>query len=197
MPQARADRPFQDRQSPAFWRWSLTRYRRPGVESLLLGLQDEFGLNVNVLLWAAWCAEHFETAPELSFRNALDGIDAWQARVTKPLRGVRRSLKSQSDIEGAEALRAQVKAAELDAEKIEQAMLERTARAMLAPAASRMRNDVQKRARRNFATYAALAKAPRQKGFSTSLLQSLIDRIFDAAPSETEADAPRAEHDDE
>ncbi len=35
----------------AFWAWSLEHYKRQGVEPLLLRLQDEFHLNVNMLLW--------------------------------------------------------------------------------------------------------------------------------------------------
>lgn len=176
----RSDNP----ESLSFWSWSLARYARPGAESLLLRLQDECGLNVNVLLWAVWCAEHFEAAPEIAFRKALDDVNAWQGRVTKPLCGIRRDLKSLADMDGADALRVQVKASELAAEKIEQTMLQKTALTLLASDASRAPDDTERRARQNLATYAALANAPRNKGFSTSLLHALIEIMIDDAPGD-------------
>ena len=182
MAEAPANGSPKDLRTPAFWDWSLEHYRRSGAESLLLRLQDEMGLSVNMLLWSMWCAERFETAPDLYVRNAIDAVAPWQTTVVAPLRSVRRSLKSQTETGGAEDLRAQVKTAELAAEKIEQTVLERVALAMLTPAKSRTAETVRRRARQNLTTYAALMKAPQRKGFSTSLLQSLIDRIFESAP---------------
>lgn len=166
-----------------FWAWSLERYAREGVESLSLRLQDEFALNVNMALWSCWCATRYETAPDIVVRKAMDVSGQWSAGVTAPLRGARRFLKGRREPEGSEDLRRRVKAAELRAEELEQMMLEALARSALTPAAAKDDSDVRMRARRNLATYAALAGTAKTKGFSTSLLHDFIDRIFGAEPA--------------
>lgn len=165
---------------PDFWTWSLDRYRREGVESLALRLQDGFGLSVNLLLWSCWCAERYDATAELVMRKAVDVTAQWGGKVAAPLRAVRRYLNDRSDVADAAALRDDVKAAELEAERLEQAMLEDLARSALSPATAQDRAAILARARRNLATYAALSQAPRREGFSTSLLHDFIDRIFGA-----------------
>mgnify|MGYP001460985468 CR=1 FL=1 len=43
------------REPNGFWRFSLTVYRRPGVEAALLALQERCGSDTNLLLYACWC----------------------------------------------------------------------------------------------------------------------------------------------
>ncbi len=171
-----------DKHGAAFWEWSLSRYARDGVEPVLLRLQDEFGFNVNILLWCCWCADHFGDAPEPVFRKAIDFTSQWSANVTKPLRAARRYLKTPppSAPSGAEALRARIKDAELKAEAVEQSYLEALAQNALQPAARG--EDPRPCARRNLAAYTALIGAARLKGFTISLLETLIDRIFPETP---------------
>lgn len=178
---APTDSPLRD--APGFWAWSLDRYARDGVESLALRLQDEFGLSVNALLWACWCATRYETAPELVMRKAIDMTGQWSAGVTAPLRAARRFLKDRREPDGAESLRGQIKGAELTAEKLEQTMLEALAASALTPAPANEKEEILSRARRNLAAYAALARAAKRKGFSTSLLHDFIDRIFGPEPA--------------
>lgn len=90
----------------AFWDWALERYARPGVEALLIDLQDVHGQCVPYLLWAAWGA-----APALLERGA-HSARSYEAEVVGPLRRVRRRLR------GDPPLHDQVKAAELAAEKV-------------------------------------------------------------------------------
>lgn len=115
------------------WAFSLVVYARPGVAEACLRLQDGRGLDVNLLLHALWCGTlgHRITLPE---RRRLDAAAApWQAEAVRPLRAVRRWLKAQDSLPApeAEALRQGVKAQELEAERLEQRLLE----AELAPPA--------------------------------------------------------------
>lgn len=162
----------------AFWTWSLERYGRDSVEEILLRLQDAFELNANIALWACWCATVFEPITHDDMRAAIDATAPWSERVTKPLRAVRRYLKQ---AQGESPLRAQIKDAELQAEKAEQAMLEAFAQDRLrplagkdSPAAAKHRNN----ARRNLAAYADVAN-PAAANELSSLLESLAGHIFD------------------
>lgn len=169
-----------------FWNWSVETYRRPGVERLLLSLQDECGLSVNLLLWCLWCARSFETPQEIDIRKAEDITRRWSAEITGPLRGARRSLKSpppQADAGMASALRDRLKECELAAERIEQDMLEALARANLAPASAGGAN-METRARRALAAYAKLQGAARRQGFSVTLLETLIELTFQQSESD-------------
>ncbi len=165
--------------SDVFWNWSLTRYHRPGVETALLRLQDDFGCNANILLWLCWIAEAFGPVPDIVVKKAVDTTSAWNREVTGKLRQARRSLKTSNDAgEAGELLREQIKKAELEAEHIEQTLLERLAASTLTASGEKVRADILRDARRNLAAYAATAGAARIKGFSTSLLHTLIDHIF-------------------
>ncbi len=89
-----------------FWDWAVEAYARPGVAEACLDLQDTYGQNVPLLLWAIWRGGDVAAAVDLA--------RAWEDEVVGPLRGVRRRLKGRA---GAEALREQVKAVELEAER--------------------------------------------------------------------------------
>ena len=77
-------------------------------------------------------------------------------------------------------LRENVKAAELDAERIEQSLLEALTLENLAPDESA---DGRGRARRALAAYARLAEAAKSPGFSVTLLEELIEISFPASES--------------
>ena len=162
----------------AFWAWAVDKYALPGVSDSLIALQDQAGLNVNLSLWACWTATLFGDLSEADIRNAFGAIAAWHEGVTKTLRAARRSAKpfeARPDFPTAKALRAAVKAAELDAERVEIDILERCAYRDLSPAGG---GDEKARARKNFDLYAAFAGC---EGVSSELRQHIIDHIF-AAP---------------
>lgn len=172
--------------SADFWEWSIERYEYDGVASRLLSLQDNLDLNVNIVLWCGWCAENFGDIPELVVRKALDLSAHWSRDVTGALRSARRALKSpprQADATAAEALREEVRRAELAAEKIEQEMLARLAHDMLPPPSDA--SNPLARLRRNLVNYASIAGAQRREGFSVTILDDLARRLMpDAAKSE-------------
>lgn len=168
--------------SAAFWDWSIEAYAQDGVAPDLIDLQDRFALNVNVLLWCVWCAARFAEIPELVLRKAADLSVHWTRDVTAPLRAARRALKApprQVSGADADALRDQVQATELRAEKIEQEMLVTLAEESLHRVDTIA--DAATRARRNLARYVSLSGAPRQPGFSMLPLDRLVDRLVGGA----------------
>jgi uncharacterized protein (TIGR02444 family) len=107
----------------AFWKFSLRVYSAPGVADECLAVQEQYGIDVNALLFCAWIAQarEIELAPQDI--EALDAVvTSWHESVVRPLRSVRRYMKGMPDGE-ISALRTRVKGIEIDAEQIEQAML--------------------------------------------------------------------------
>lgn len=107
-----------------FWRFSLTVYAAPGVAPECLALQDRLGLDVNVILFAAWLGLRGLAVRPDDLVRITDATAPWSGDVVKPLRQVRRHLKPLSGSDTAvQELRKRVADAELFAEQIEQARL--------------------------------------------------------------------------
>jgi uncharacterized protein (TIGR02444 family) len=99
------------------WDWALEAYARPGVPQACLALQDEHGQNTSFLLWAVFAEVR---DPEL-LERAAEAVRAWDSTALVPLREVRRALKApQPPVADAarEALREDVRASELRAERV-------------------------------------------------------------------------------
>jgi uncharacterized protein (TIGR02444 family) len=99
------------------WDWALAAYGRPGVPEACLALQDKHGQNTSLLLWAVWA----EVDDAMLLAEAARATKAWDDVALKPLRAIRRDLKrSLPAVEDGprEALREDVKACELRAERI-------------------------------------------------------------------------------
>jgi uncharacterized protein (TIGR02444 family) len=97
------------------WRFSLRVYKRPGVADACLGLQDRHGLDVNLLLYAAYAAVSGRGVIDARAWAAADlAVEGWRLLVIQPLRQVRRYLKG---IEAAAPTRRRILAAELVAER--------------------------------------------------------------------------------
>ncbi len=109
-----------------FWRFSLDFYRRDGVEEACLTLQDNLGLDVNIVLYAAWLASQGRTASVADFEEVDLLVAPWREKVIRPLRRIRRWLKEPGPDAPAGSVpeyRAGIKTAELEAEKIAQDMI--------------------------------------------------------------------------
>lgn len=168
----------------AFWAWSVDHYQYNSVEPLLLRLQDEFHLNVNMLLWTCWCATRFEPMTDAVLREAMQLTKPWAANVTTPLRAARRYLKSPGALETDTeivSLRAAIKDSELTAERVEQSLLERLASTRLS-SIERDPAQFESLAIHSLAAYAALAGTAEMAGLTRSLLESLASHIFMQAP---------------
>ena len=113
----------QDASTHGLWSFSLDFYDRAGVATALIALQDEAGVNVNLVLFAIWLG--------LSGRGRLDkegigeserAIGPISAEVIEPLRTLRRRLRMAPDTD-IQRLREGIKAIEIDAERAAQARL--------------------------------------------------------------------------
>ena len=110
-----------------FWDFSLAVYGMEGVAAACLRLQDRHQLDVNILLFAVWWAQagHGRLSRD-QFTAVLEKVGEWHQDAVGRLRAIRNDLKTdsrQAPAEHVDALRDQVKAAELFAERTEQLML--------------------------------------------------------------------------
>jgi len=111
-----------------FWRFSARVYSRPGVSDACLQLQDDFDLDVNLLLFCLWCAAAGpgRLKPD-DFEQLEQRVGGWQTETVKPLRAIRRRSRDELGDELAEFFRAAMLRIELDAERVEQELLFRWA----------------------------------------------------------------------
>ncbi|HVG80830.1 MAG TPA: TIGR02444 family protein [Methylomirabilota bacterium] len=134
-----------------FWSFSVELYERPGVAPACLALQDRFGCDVNLLLFALWAGRCGAAVGPEEFARLDAAVAPWRSRVVEPIRALRRLLKSEGlgATPGlAEACRQALLKAELEAERAAQELLARTAR-LPRPAREPDRN----RARANLDAY--------------------------------------------
>ncbi|TQV82524.1 TIGR02444 family protein [Exilibacterium tricleocarpae] len=106
-----------------FWDFSLALYRRPGVESLCLALQDNHGVNVNLLLWSCWLETRTVTLDADLLAAAQRLVQDWDQRVVTPLRQARRAVRKGNWETPGPSLLAQCKRLELEAEQVQQQWL--------------------------------------------------------------------------
>jgi uncharacterized protein (TIGR02444 family) len=110
-------------QGSPFWQFSLRFYRLPRVADACIELQEQAGVDVNLLLFLLW---HASQRRRLSVADvaALDEQTApWRETTVVPLRTIRRALKSPPALVAAataEAFRTRIKAVELEAERLQQ-----------------------------------------------------------------------------
>ncbi len=108
----------------AFWAFSLHVYAKPGVKDACLEFQTQGG-DVNIALFAVWAARRGRDPSAAIVQAGALGRD-WSGAVVKPLRAARDALKPAPDYVAARdggALRKQILAAELEAERLQQRAL--------------------------------------------------------------------------
>jgi uncharacterized protein (TIGR02444 family) len=110
-------------QDSPFWRFSLGFYRQPGVSDACIALQDEAGVDVNILLFLLWNATLGRTLSQTMVEQVEARIGPWRDATVVPIRALRRALRTPPpvvDPGAAEAFRTQVKRVELEAERLQQ-----------------------------------------------------------------------------
>jgi uncharacterized protein (TIGR02444 family) len=109
----------------ALWPYALGIYGRPGVEALLLELQDAHGQCVPFLLWSLWAAASGRVIDAGQAAACAELARAWQDAAVAPLRQLRRDLKVSAKQQPVQArVRTGIKALELEAERMLLQMLE-------------------------------------------------------------------------
>lgn len=124
----------------ALWDFAVRLYGEPGVSEACLVLQDRFGVDIPLMLWAAWLGE----GADLPALGAGDrAVGPWRARAVRPLRALRRHLRDSVaglDDEAREGWRGSVKRLEIEAERLALGVLagigRRSGRPDLAPFAA-------------------------------------------------------------
>jgi uncharacterized protein (TIGR02444 family) len=109
-----------------FWRFSLHFYRQTGVSDACIALQDDCGVDVNLLLFLFWLASDGRLLAADEVKRLDERVRSWRELTIIPIRDTRRKLKGAAtllDPGKQEAFRNKVKAVELDAEKLQQEAL--------------------------------------------------------------------------
>ena len=139
-----------------FWSFSLAIYRKPGVAEACLALQDRHAIDVNLLLAALFSGAGGIALDADAWAMLEGAVGAYHREVVRPLRAARRALTPlEPGSPVAAQLRSAVKAAELDAEHLEQLMIERTLAGLSAAGQAPAAPD---RAARNVLAYLAAAR---------------------------------------
>jgi uncharacterized protein (TIGR02444 family) len=157
-------------QGSPFWRFSLRFYRQPGVADACIALQEDSGVDVNLLMFLLWHAAQQRRLSPIAVAELEHRIGGWREMTVVPLRAVRRALKAPPALvpaAAAEAFRTRIKAVELEAERLQQeSMYELARRAPLgepAPSAAQA-------ARANVAAYEQICRAAFAKPVVDTLL---------------------------
>jgi uncharacterized protein (TIGR02444 family) len=164
-----------------FWRFSLRFYRQPGVADACIALQDDCGVDVNVLLFFLWLATAKRRIAAAEVEAVCTKACPWRDDVVVPLRTLRRRLKDEVPLverHTAELFRTRIKGVELEAERLEQEAL-----FGLAPSlATTNEPSVEAAARANMAAY----ERSIGRGFRPAAVNVLL-----AAIGAGEADTPK------
>src|ERR1700722_16926965 len=120
-------RPASNELEAECWAFALAIYARPGVAEACLALQNEAGVDVMLLLTTTFAAvKHRLLLTPDEIRTLDQACRLWREQIVWPLRTIRSGLKTgprPAPNSVTEQFRAQVKALELAAEKLENQLL--------------------------------------------------------------------------
>jgi uncharacterized protein (TIGR02444 family) len=128
------------------WAFALRIYAEPGVAEACLELQAEAGVDVMMLLVAAFAVarRHIRLSPA-DIEHMAATCRPWREQVVQPLRALRTMLKtgpSPAPDRATEKLRSGIKASELAAERLENDLLAEWLRGRPAASQAPTRKDV-------------------------------------------------------
>ena len=121
------------------WRFAISVYGAEGVSEDCLKLQERFGVDVPMILCTLWMATRGNVLDPDGMARLAVAVGPWHDEVVKALREVRRRLKSgpaPAPNDRTEIIRNAVKAAEVNAERLELAVLAELVEAEFAPGAA-------------------------------------------------------------
>lgn len=76
----------------AFWVFSLQQYALDGMKDYCLGLQNNHGVDINLLLLCHWLDSQALVASEDTLNKLIQISDHWQHTVLRPLRTGRSAI---------------------------------------------------------------------------------------------------------
>lgn len=116
-----------DADNNPFWTFSLSLYRKPDVPPACLALQENYGADVNLLLYCLWIAGELDPASAADqLTQAMAVVEKWHGTVVRPLRHIRQAMKggiAPVGVDLSDPLREEIKSIELAAERVEQTVL--------------------------------------------------------------------------
>ncbi len=114
----------------SFWDFSVRTYRTPGVPDACLCLQNDYGADVNMVLYCCWIGAAIGAFDDELFKRASGYSTQWAKHVVIPLREARTWMKhtgcstDPTPTKECMQLREEVKSVEFAAEKMQQEALE-------------------------------------------------------------------------
>jgi uncharacterized protein (TIGR02444 family) len=165
--------PADAQQGSLFWHFSLRFYRQPGVADACIALQEQAGVDVNLLLFLLWHATYKRALSAAEVAELEGYIGGWRDATVIPLRAVRRTLKSPPGLVApatAELFRTKIKAVELEAERLQQEAMYQLARP---PQLGHEAPSLEDAARANVAAYETMRQAAFSKPATETLLAAL------------------------
>jgi uncharacterized protein (TIGR02444 family) len=174
----------------SFWNHSLRVYRLPAVSATCLRLQNEHGLDVNLLLFALWYGRHHGPLPAALLDVLLAFTQPWAREVVRPLRHARSWMKQALASEQFNVLpqqpctqlRERIKAVELQSEQLQQQLMEALCEHWLAQ--QEVRENRSPATQEQSITINLRAVAEASAVPFTPALQALLDTLQQAARSD-------------
>lgn len=171
-----------------FWDYTLAIYGKQGFSPAVIALQDKLKLDVDILIFCCWTASTGRGALDAAtVAKAREVADPWQAEVVNALRSIRRRIKEgfKGTPDGLPAgLGKDILGREIDAERIEQMMLE-----AIAPAAKDAGKTADAKAKDAAASLGAYLKACNIKTDDTD--RGHLATVLTAAFPEVDAEKAR------
>ncbi|MGH1470427.1 MAG: TIGR02444 family protein [Cellvibrionaceae bacterium] len=100
------------------WEFALALYSKPLVEETAIVLQNEYGVNVNILIWMCWLEKEGCRIDEDTIEGAERVIQSLHKDFVLPLRALRKNPQLRDHSEITSTLKDAIQQAELVAEQV-------------------------------------------------------------------------------
>lgn len=110
-----------------FWAFSLSFYQQTDVREACLNLQNTVDADVNIVLYMLYLASQRQRISDNEIHRIIQTVSPWRDNVIKPIRAARTNLKKPEmhpDGDAVDSFKTQLMATELEAEKLQQSLLE-------------------------------------------------------------------------
>lgn len=99
------------------WQWIVARYETGKTKQACLDLQDQFAVDINIMLWLCWLANAKKIPTAQGFTDARALQVKWQDGKISGLRRARYALKADAHLHHQTAIKQAILAVELSFEK--------------------------------------------------------------------------------